>query len=49
MKRRSYFLIGVTVLIAAFTSCHDIETVVPPTIEMEKTTFTVKPNRSVLI
>lgn len=49
MKGQSCFLIGVTVLIAAFTSCRDIETVLPPKIEMEKTEFTVKPNRSVLI
>lgn len=49
MSRESYLLMWLTSIIAAFTACREIETVLPPEIEMEKTEFTVKPNRSVLI
>ncbi len=49
MKKKNHFFIGWVISIVILTSCRDIETVIPPKIEMEKTEFTVKSNRNLLI
>ncbi len=49
MKKKNHFFIGWVISIVMLTSCRDIETVIPPKIEMEKTEFTVKSNRNLLI
>ena len=49
MRSKHLIIGGMAVFIAAITSCRDIETVLPPKIEMEKTEFTVKTDRNLMI
>lgn len=49
MRSKHLLIKGLVVFMVLFSSCRDIDTVLPPKIDLGKTEFTVKSNRNLLI
>jgi|BioPla2DNA2_1021312.scaffolds.fasta_scaffold00024_20 hypothetical protein len=49
MKIKNLLAIGLATMIVVFTSCREIDVVLPPKINLEQTEYCVKPNRNLLI
>ncbi len=49
MKIKNLLAIGLATMIVVFTSCREIDVVLPPKINLEQTEYSVKPNRNLLI